>query len=64
MPRPIHDPVIRCRRGVIQIIVRALREMLNGSPQPGAETLDAIDTLIADYGHELVQDTIREMQPD
>jgi len=59
------DPVIRCRKDILGIVVCELRETLRqGNPRPVADVWLDIETLIARVVHEAVRDAIRETDPD
>jgi hypothetical protein len=57
--RAVHDPAVRLRKAIIEIIVHEQREWLHrGDPRPVAEIHGAIERMIADAIHEAVQDAI------
>jgi hypothetical protein len=60
--RGIHDPNVRLRKRVLEIVTHQLRAALNGKPRPAAEVLDEIDAVIADDFNARMQDAISEIR--
>jgi hypothetical protein len=59
--RGIHDPAVRLRKQIIEIIVREQREWLHcGNPRPVTEIHQAIETLIDEALNARAQDAISE----
>jgi hypothetical protein len=57
--RAVHDPAVRLRKAIIDIIVHEQREWLyRGNPRPVVEIHDTIETLIEEAINEAVQDAI------
>ena len=63
--RAAHDPAVRLRKAIIEIIAREQREWLHrGDPRPVAEIHDAIERLIEEEINARAQDRISEIRRD
>jgi hypothetical protein len=57
--RAVHNPAVRLRKRILEIIVHEQREWLyRGNPRPVTEIHDAIETLIEEEINASVQDAI------